>query len=57
MRTFLSNENTLSLFVRVLLLKTRPYNIQEVSYVIELIDSLFCRSSPPVSPRFLPSLV
>ena len=43
MRTFLSNENTLSLFVRVLMLKTRPYIIQEVSYVIELIDSLFCK--------------
>ena len=44
MRTFLSNENTLSLFVQVLMLKTRPYSILEVSYVVELIDSLFCIS-------------
>ena len=41
MRTFLSNENTLSLFVSILIRKTRPYNIQEVSDVLELIDSLF----------------
>lgn len=42
MRTFLSNENTLNLFVSILIKKTHPYNIQEVSDVLELIDSLFC---------------
>lgn len=42
MRTFLSNEHTLSLFVRILILKTRPYSLQEVTNVLELIDSLFC---------------
>ena len=42
MRTFLANENTLNLFVRILILKTRPYSLQEVSGVLELIDSLFC---------------
>lgn len=42
MRTFLSNDGTLDLFVRILFQKTRPYNIQEVAYVTELIDSLFC---------------
>lgn len=44
MRTFLSNENTLSLFVSVLIKKTHSYSIQEVSDVLELIDSLFCGS-------------
>lgn len=50
MRTFLSNENTLSLFVSILIRKTRPYNIQEVSDVLELIDSLFCCLLRPPSP-------
>lgn len=45
MRTFLSNDSTLNLFVRILFLKTRPYNIQEVAFVTELVDSLFCFSS------------
>ena len=38
MRTFLSNESTLSLFVSVLIKKTHSYSIQEVSDVLELID-------------------
>ena len=42
MRTFLSSDSTLNLFVRILFLKTRPYNIQEVAFVTELVDSLFC---------------
>lgn len=50
MRTFLSNENTLSLFVSILIRKTRPYNIQEVSDVLELIDSLFCCFLRPPLP-------
>ena len=49
MRTFLSNDSTLNLFVRILFLKTRPYNIQEVAFVTELVDSLFCFL---VSPLF-----
>ena len=58
MRTFLSNENTLSLFVQVLMLKTRPYSILEVSYVVELIDSLFCISlRNNIIPRFVSTLV
>lgn len=47
MRTFLSNDSTLNLFVRILFLKTRPYNIQEVAFVTELVDSLFCFLSFP----------
>ena len=57
MRTFLSNEHTLRLFVRILILKTRPYSLQEVTGVLELIDSLFCIDlNHSVSRRLLSSV-
>ncbi len=41
MHTFLANPSTVSVFVKILFMKTRQYNIAEVTNVLELIDSLF----------------